>query len=488
MELFSNPELIRNARAQLRAGRMVGVAGICAAVSLTIGYAYWSSDAQDWGTTYLLTMLTIQILTLAVGGSMACMQSVSREKELNTFDFQRVTRLTPLELAFGKLFGAPIQTYFIFLCLLPATIFAAVVAGTRPSFFLAALATVLVGSLTYHAFSLMISMLLARGLSVGGALVILYFIGMGSIPDFGEISIGRVSPFFALDLVRLTSWRESTYEGARLIDSFFGLRIHHFLMLLLVNMAFTVWFLLALSRNLKRDPSTYELFNARQSFGLLLFVNFLFVGFYRWEGKPPLDSQAMLLAINVGLLFVLGLALILNRDQARRQMRRSGEMAPDGLASAWPAPYILIGIAVIGLLGSGMYASNPVKGAWNWPLALFRILFLGLWISRDVLYLQWVNLTRIKRPLMMGFVYLLVFYMCSTILLAVFSRPGNHWLAGALLPATVLELNLDAWRGSAPAWVVILLLHAALCGLFIFLQRERLLEIVKVRSQDVPTQ
>ena len=42
-------------------------------------------------------------LVLGAGGGIACLNSVFKEKEQNSFDFQRLTRLTPLELALGKL-------------------------------------------------------------------------------------------------------------------------------------------------------------------------------------------------------------------------------------------------------------------------------------------------------------------------------------------------------------------------------------------------
>ena len=67
-------------------------------------------------------LLSTGIVILTIGGGIYCLQSIHREKDLNTFDYQRVTRLTPLELTLGKLFGAPSLLYFIALCLLPITL------------------------------------------------------------------------------------------------------------------------------------------------------------------------------------------------------------------------------------------------------------------------------------------------------------------------------------------------------------------------------
>jgi hypothetical protein len=52
------------------------------------------------------------------------------------------------------------------------------------------------------------------------------------------------------------------------------------------------WFLLALSRNIKRDPSIYEIFRPVQAFALALYLNFLVLGFLlgdhaaRGSGRP----------------------------------------------------------------------------------------------------------------------------------------------------------------------------------------------------------
>jgi len=470
---------------------MLSVAAVCAVISLTIGYTSWGSDPGNsgaWGRNLLRGMLWIQILTLTVGGALACMQSVSREKELNTFDFQRLTRLTPLELALGKILGAPILAYFIAACFLPALLWGAILSGTRPSFLLAAMIIVLLGSFTFHALSLTISMLLARGLSIGGALILIYLLSVGSYPGFGDISVGRLSPFFAVDLVGLTSWSEATNDGARLIDNFFGVHVHHFLMLVLLNLAFAAWLFLGLARNLKRDPSAYELFSARQSFAFALFINFLFVGFYRWEGKSPLESQGLLLVLNALLYFGLGLALLNNRDQVRRRARSLGASAAGWLAALWPAPYIVTGLATVGLLGSLLYASNPVKGEWSWSLALFRVAFVAVWISRDVIYLQWANLTRIKRPLVMGFIFLLVYYACMGMLIAAASpAPGKGWLAAIFLPGGALGLDFKQWTAHAPGWMATLLIQMFFCGIFVFLQRLKLQEIGFPETPDAPS-
>src|SRR5437773_8341626 len=125
-----------------------------------------------WGIQLLEITFWLQALMLAAGGGIACINSIHREKEQNTFDYQRVTRMTPLELALGKLFGAPVFTYFVFLCLMPLALFGAVM-GKRPALTVAAAyAVLLVASLAVHTLALLISLLTVRGSHTAAILVL----------------------------------------------------------------------------------------------------------------------------------------------------------------------------------------------------------------------------------------------------------------------------------------------------------------------------
>jgi hypothetical protein len=156
MALLRNPELIRNARMQLRTRKVLAVAAICAVLSFSVGYFFYSQSAVTrgsngrWAMELLQIVIGAQALILAAGGSIACLTSIYKEKAQKSFDFQRVTRLTPLQLALGKLFGAPALMYFVCLCLMPLSIFAAILAKPRLLFFLAAYAALLVASIRDH--------------------------------------------------------------------------------------------------------------------------------------------------------------------------------------------------------------------------------------------------------------------------------------------------------------------------------------------------
>ena len=111
--MFSNPEFLRNVRLNLRPGKMLTTAGIAIMLTLVIAFSLnhlqgvSPEGPRGWGVYLLKSLLWLQALVLAAGGGIACVNAIYREKDQNTFDFQRVTRLSPLELTPGKLSALP---------------------------------------------------------------------------------------------------------------------------------------------------------------------------------------------------------------------------------------------------------------------------------------------------------------------------------------------------------------------------------------------
>ncbi|HEV8383512.1 MAG TPA: hypothetical protein VGQ11_01480 [Candidatus Acidoferrales bacterium] len=505
MDLFSNPELIRNVRAQLRWGRMISVATICAALSLVVGYALAHSEPPGrWGMQLLEIALGTQAVALVLGGSIACLNAIHREKEMNTFDFQRVTRLTPLELAIGKLFGAPAVVYFAVLCLMPAAVAGAVVGGARPTMVAAAYAILLLGAIAMHALALLISLIMQRGTNAAAVLLLIMFL-WGSAFSMGQrvfFEMGAITPFAAIETVDQSSWQLSPIapgESGPVADSFsrpdvfFGLRFHHVPVLLIFYITFAAWFLLAVTRNIKRDPSAYELYTAPQSLALLLYINALMLGFYRWDTvasntgpTPAWTAQSFFLGVNLALFLVLGLTLLRNRDRARRRLRELGAAASSWFAALWPLPYVFAGMVLVGIAAVAMVHGhrNP-KSEWDFALAFFRMLFIALWLARDLLYLQWMNLTRIKRPLTMGFLYLIVFYVCTAILFAalgLYNTPRGNAITAFFAPAEVFELSEREWAGNEILWTLAMLSQIGVAVVFAWLHRQKLLELSPARE------
>jgi hypothetical protein len=509
--LFSNPELIRNARIHLRPGRMIAAAVICAVVSVTT----WTSISH---TDFVITIdglagagavfaliLNLQIGILLIGGGIFCLQSVHREKELNTFDYQRVTRLTSLELTLGKLFGAPIAAYFVALCLMPVALVAAITAHVPAKIILEVYLVLLLGSITYHALALLISVVLGRGSSALGILSYLAAVGITYSPAvYDAWTIRSVSPFFAGELLRLPSivlgsglpspgavyWR----------DLFFGEVVPHMLVLFVLYTTFTAWFLVGVRRNLKRDPPTYEIYSPVQAFSFTLYLSLLMIGFFpcatilgggmvsirEWvfDGKPapaqPNQVEQTLLQTSMTLFAILALILLRNRDRARQRARELGSRGAGPWAALWPAPYLVGGVALVGgLIVSLIDHYRNAETDWDWRLAVYCVVFLATWLTRDALYLQWMNIRRAKRPLISAILYLAVFYGSACITFGALNLYDNARSAAAtaiLVPTPIFALDPALWRQDTPAWIASLVLQAATALVFSWLHRQRLRE------------
>jgi hypothetical protein len=480
-----NPELIRNLRIQMRPKRMAIAAAITGIVSLIILPALWPDAAHGgtsgWGMGYLGSVLVFQSVTVMIGGGFACLQSISREKEQNTFDYQRITRLSPLELTMGKLLGAPSMAYFIGLCLVPAALLALPRSGWNFGDLLDVWILLLFGALAFHSFTVLMSMLLRRSLSTGAVLLFLFFAGIPGIP------------WTTLVLTRGVHGVGGTHN-----ITFYGVQLPFTPFFSFVYASFAAWFILALERNIKRDPAMYELLTPLQALGFAGWQNFIFIGAYPLAAYSPDLAQVSSMWVNVTVFFALGLVLLRNRDRARRRLRELGEQGLTWLEAFWPAPYILIGVMATGFLPlllapkqqAPSLAANLHPVPLDMSLFLFRLVFFALWICRDLLYLQWMNLRPGRKPLLRAILYAFVYYTALFVLFFVHGatniQPGESAFQSIFVPVRVLVMDAASWNSATGTWFIALLSQVALMYFFAFMHRQEL-QSLAARPKTFPS-
>ncbi len=496
--LWENPEFIRNCRAQLRPRRLALAGSIVAALSLVVGYALSQANSTGWGSAYLVAVLYAQILTLYIGGGVACSRAISQEREQNTFDYQRVTQLSSLEIAFGKLFGAPAISYFATFCMFPAAVVGHVAAEIPIGRLLIAYVLIFAGAIAIHSVTLLVSLCTTKtagGISaVWGVGLIFVFFLISSVSQASRmfLELGSLGPNVAVEFALHGSWHVEAptapimghaYPGSGWTDVFFGIPLHHMPVLLVLYLTFAAWCLLPLARNLKRDPALLELLSPAQSVGLLAYINLILVGFYIPNGPSipswrPYGEQfvfSFFLMVNLALLYCLGLALLRNREQSRRLAHRRGANGLDWREAAWPAAYILAGAACAAVLflarfGRPSGAANDLDPRF----AVFVSVLLLATLLRDLCFLQWMNLRRSKRPLMTGIILLWVFYFCGGILLAMarFSKPVHTAFTAIVSPWALAAAGGPErdywwqWSLFAGPWIVGLAIQIALVTFF----------------------
>jgi hypothetical protein len=499
------PELLRNGRIQLRRGRVLAVVVICASVSLSVAAYYFYSPStvvpgggaatsgSRQAADLFQTMIYLQITVLLIAGGIYCLQSVNREKELNTFDYQRITRLKPIELAIGKVLGAPALAYFIVLCLMPITLIAALLAQIPVFTLLQIYLIVLLGSITYHLLALLLSLLAPPGSSAGTIVLFLFLAGMGSMIATGmnTFAIHQVSPFFAVELLVSQTPRNPFATLPPLQDLFLGVSVPHFLVLVVIYVTFSAFLVLAVTRNIKRDPSVYEICAPWQGLAFVLYLNALALGFFRWVVPYQLPPQyrvqfrpiqagpaaVVFLANALWLFAIFGFALLRNRERVRRRIRQYGATASGWWAAIWPSPYLLAGGLATGcaILAVIRYEAEDL-GNWNFQVGMLEVAFFAIWLVRDFQYLQWMNLQRARRPLVAGVLYLIIFYVCASTCMAAFGlyRPFAAPYRAIFIPSAAFGMGANAWTSAERLWTGAILLLAIETFVFVWLQRREL--------------
>jgi len=265
------------------------------------------------------------------------------------------------------------------------------------------------------------------------------------------------------------------------VEIFFGHIVSHVPVQLALDLMFAGWFLLALVRNIKKDPNYYEIYSPMQGLGFAMFLNLLFVAFYLWARRTPMECQSSLLSLNIVVFFCLGLGAIRNRERVRRILRNRESGSASWLDLAWPAPLIIAGTVAAGLIVVlGVTEGRDPQTEWTVNFALLRVLFFVAWIARDLQFLQWMNLRRGKHPLVMGLLFLVIFYTCVLIMMAplgIYSRPERAAFSAFFIPSAVYQLDHSAWILRPAIWGAAFAAQCILIAVFIVLQKQTIDEL-----------
>jgi hypothetical protein len=147
---------------------------------------------------------------------------------------------------------------------------------------------------------------------------------------------------------------------------------------------------------------------------------------------------------------------------------------------------IVVGIAILELIRT---YRGLTPDQWNWGLAILNVAFIALWVARDLLYLQWMGLRRARRPLFAAVLYLIVFYICISVILGVaqtFAHPTVRAFGAALVPSGASYLDVEGWTAHSQLWICALALLAAQVVLFALLQWLKLREFVNPAVETAP--
>ena len=515
--IWSNPEFIRHRRAELRPTRAITVGAVVLLLCVLIGLACWSSQqhqllnlqqaAEEYGTdgwkhrlnvlqdnfvrqTSLLFfrwLVGLQAVTLSFWTLFSCAQSVSGERDRKTWDFQRITRLTSAEILIGKLLGEPVLVYFAVLCAAPVTLISGLAAGLSLGTVLSIFVFLVSISMFLGLGGMWLSTLLesrTRAVGLIAALALYGFtLGFFNFRDSGLPGLAAMSP--------LTGILDALGEtGPKISPVLFNHPVSWLLMTLLLCGSFGAWLWLMLVRNLKRDYPEIRPLSRWEAVGCAAFLNFLIyallspihsVGF---EGRVGWfdDGKSVALfavAMNGLFLFLMGLATLTPQERLkvwRRTADKSALFADDGLPWPWLGVSAVVAYA---LMVWGLLAWNHTLPLESTTLqaAAIRLLLVLVFVTRDVLFLQWCMLTRLRQPVVKGVLFLALYYMAAGVvtgLAAVTSEHAARFVLALLTPVQVFDPEI---RGIAFPGITYagLLLQIGVIGIIVMAINSRLL-------------
>jgi voltage-gated potassium channel Kch len=449
MRFWKNPEFVRHLRAELRTTRALTIIGVVLVICLLVWMGCWGSRESQmeayrrsahmfgkptaaqlvlleqqspievWLAFYRFLMYA-QLAALTFWSLFSCAQSISGERERKTWDFQRATRLNPGEFLLGKLLGEPVVAYFIVLCCLPITLVAGLLGHAGVGNILSGYLLIVSGALFIGLAGLWLSNLFESRSR-----------GIGLIGTFGIYLLFGVA----------TSWVNSNFPGAAALSpltgmiallqsdhpeqvpTIFGSAVRWPVMSLLLYLTLGAWLVLMILRGLKKDFDQMKPLSRWQAVGCAAFLNFMTYALFQpraWDTLYHAEGFVRFMAtVNGFVLFAMGLAMISSYDRLKFWWRtRSGVrslLAEDGPPWPW---LVVSGTVGYALLVWGMLAWKNVVGFDRDVLlaGLLQFLTVLVYVIRDILFLQWCRLTRMRAPLLKGFLFVALYYIAAIVL------------------------------------------------------------------------
>jgi hypothetical protein len=452
LAFWTNPEFVRHRRSELRAGRALAVVGASITVCLVIALLCWTPEQPHYsrfaGDNTLfaafsrrcfIALMFVQTGILTLWSVIACAQSISGERDKGTWDFQRVTRLTPGEFLIGKLIGEPILGYFILACCAPLTIAAGLMGHVQIQDIALCYLQVVATALFTGLVGIWLSSLAesrARSIGVIGALFVYgVIISMSGLSEGDFPGAAAISPLPSLlATLRISS---AGLSKARL----FGIAIPWVVMSLLLYFAVGAWFVSMVTRNIKRDFGDLRWLSRWQAVGFAIFFSLLLSALaYPWFPVPnsvarSADTYSLytryaarlfvqsIVWTNAAVLLVVGLATLTPPERLRIWRRdlsagRASLFAENSLPWPWIVTSAIVCYGFL-ILDVFLWHTRLAGSFSSFAILALQSGVLCLFVARDILFIQWCKLTKMKAPVVKGFLWLGLYYALMTVTMVV---------------------------------------------------------------------
>ena len=414
MAIWDNPEWMRHRRTILRPATTIAIVAVS---WLLCGLAAYVDGVK--AMTMIVILAHTIVLPLWVGS--ACSRSIMRERAFQTFDFWRTTRLTPRELIAGQLCGVPLRGILVVVSTLPLALLS-LRFGVSPVALILEYIMVLLFSVTVGLGGLAISMCATPLRGLQG---IRWLFGI-SLAFFTILFTTITGMEFGVWVMTPYSFLQMPEHGAGTVlsqsISLFGVMpVPRFLLGVALNLSFSGWFYLMLSRNIKKEPNEVRLLSRWQAIGFAVFIVLLSHAFGRPTHFAPGMLERNLYLLNNLWLYLIGIMMLTPAERLRVWWHhwssgKTSYLHEDGFPWPW-----VVGTAIC--LSGVTYLSAHV-GGWSSPTLLWNLGLVSVFVIRDVTFLQWCLCQNFRRPLSTGILYLGLYYVAALVLTA--TLPAIH--------------------------------------------------------------
>jgi hypothetical protein len=489
-----NPEFLRYVRSELRPARVAVIMLSTLAGALLMGLFIHQQNLDHvspyyWNDVFGAVFVASSMI-LVLWSLLNVSQSVVSERTHRTFDFWRTTRLSPLTLALGKLFGAPLGPWLLYATAFPVLLLTGLLAHYR---FSAIVGSYLVLALFNVAVSAVALCGSARAQDSRRANIFMLLTVIGLIITFNlggrsHHLDGASNAWTALSPVAgIAEW----LQGTALRVSLFGMSVPSLLVTVALSLAVIAWCLVALSRCIKFEPDQISLLSPSQVVGVsasaLLFVYAAFQPIGAFVSAPNLAANdpesaqitlqsliAMGLGAAVACMYFAVNATLLTRDNLRHELRNRvpAEVGWRTVAPWLATGFLSIAAAVLALVG---YRNMFAAASPHWFNLFAMYLSVIAYVVRDGMFLQWMVSQKIKGPVLKGSALLACYYGTSVLVAAIMAGPANALQMLRWLTPYVFNLAPNV---PGPGWMILVFLappiaSAALLAVGVFRNMQR---------------
>jgi len=436
-DIFSNPEIVRNARHRLRPKTVIMTIVITTVFLIFVAFlALGPHNRVDYKSWHALFIAYAWISTLAgfFYGISLTTTSIIGEKDKKTYDFMFMTPMTDWQIAIGKLLGSTLHLWVILAIMMPLlglSGFAGQVETVRMFIFYLVL---ILGSLFCAAAGLLVSVSITRMTSsFAGVIIVLLIAYAGGM--FAEA--GRYVPYLnfygllsPISTIRdITDQFETSSYSFKNSISFFGAEFNGGWFTIFLYVWLTFWIMRAVIRKIRNLQGVY--LTKVEAFIFFIVMETLLVGF-QWEylrsGEGKFwPSLATYLITNGMLITLLSCGLTLSREGYFSYVRQRLAGAPLKPGDKRTPPHVLhIALCLIVALGFVAAQAKATFPAPDITIALLEIFVLVAGISIFYILLQYLKTIFVTAGPLVAFIITGAVLAIPPIFIAAFDLPGKY--------------------------------------------------------------